>query len=267
MSLRLILIVIGALIVAAILIDGFRHWRRARKHKKHVESMERNIEPTFDKKINFHDDIEVIHAMKLENMDAQDTTIKNTTLEEISFTPPPAPTPEPQIQTPSPVLEEIVLSPKPARANNSAPNNIPAPMPKKDKFIILHVLAEADTYFSGEALAAKFAGHALHHGPMDIFHQYEYPDGSGDILFSVANAFEPGTLNIDYPKGFYTQGLTLFIQLPGECDVDHAFEAMLNTATVLAKSLNARLCDHQRQPLTAAKVEEYRNEVHACNVI
>ncbi len=142
---------------------------------------------------------------------------------------------------------------------------MPAPLPKKDKFIILHVLAEPDTYFSGEGLAAKFAAQGLHLGPMNIFHQHQHLNGTGDILFSVANAFEPGTLNLD--KGFYTQGLTLFIQLPGEGDTEDAFESMLNTATLLAKAFNARLCDHQRQPLMPVRVQEYRNEVIACNVI
>lgn len=250
MSLRTILIIVGILIVAVILIDGFRHWRRAREHEKEMDKRSfrsnHDIEPSFGKKIELNDDFDFLPKFNTEE------NIEEVRKVEELLSPPPAP--------PKPAVRVV------NNAQKSAPVNMPAPLPKKDKFIILHVLAEPDTYLSGEALADKFSEQGLYYGPMDIFHAYENRDGTGDILFSVANAFEPGTLNLDYPQGFYTQGLTFFIQLPGG-DTQQAFESMLNTATVLAKSFNARLCDHQRQPLTPARVEEYRNEVNACNVI
>ncbi|MFA6037112.1 MAG: cell division protein ZipA [Legionellales bacterium] len=264
MSLRSILIIVGVLIVAVILIDGLRHWRRARQHEKEMEKRssrrDDDFEPTFEKKLEFNDDFDFEPKLNSEEIRAEVRKV-----EELLSTPKPEPKleprPEPRFEPnpePKPMIRSATASQKPT------PVKMPAPLPKKEKFIILHILSEPDTYFSGEALAAKFAELDLHYGPMDIFHSYE-PE-SDDILFSVANAFEPGTLNLDYPKGFYTQGLTFFIQLPGG-DTQQSFEAMLNTATVLAKSFNARLCDHQRQPLTPARVEEYRFEVSACNVI
>ncbi len=270
MSLRLILMIIGALIVLAILIDGYRHWRRAKKHRETVEKRTQQTaassEPKFVKKVDHLDDLDFTPKIKIAREQDEDALFipkiskAETPAPEIISYQQPKSQPEPQIKM------EPVQKVQPLK-NAAAPVKIPEPMPQKDKFIILHVLAEPDTYFSGEALASKFAAQHLHYGSMNIFHYYENMDGSGDVLFSVANAFEPGTLNLDYPKGFYTQGLTLFIQIPTECDAERAFETMLNTATILAKSFNARLCDHQRQPLTAARVEEYRNEVTACNVI
>jgi cell division protein ZipA len=245
MTLRTILIAIGVLIFIAILVDGYRHWRRA---KQHENELDKRSEPQFDKKINFKNDLDFEPKLKFNEPDLS---------------------PEPEFKfdhtEAPPAPKAPVVTSKPTSAK-SAPVKMPEPLPKKDKFIILHVLAEADTYFSGEALVSKFSEHKLHFGPMDIYHFYEN-DGYGDIIFSVANAFEPGTLILDYPQGFYTQGLTFFIQLPGQCEPEESFEAMLNTATLLAKSLNARLCDHQRQPLTPQRVEQYRHEVTACNVI
>ena len=259
MSLRLILIAIGALIIAAILIDGYRHWRKAKKYQENLDKRPEakviNPEPKLGKKtVDYIDELDFTPRIRLDE-DISEVRIK----------------PIPLIQ------DEPHLKPKPvmrtATQNTYAPKvppstmTVPEPLPKKDKFIILHVLAEKDTYLSGEGLQTKFNLHGLHHGPMNIYHQYENDDTSGQILFSVANAFEPGTLNLADPEGFYTQGLTLFMQLPHRSDPEEAFEAMLNTATVLAKAFNARLCDHQRQPLTAAMVDEYRNDVSACNVI
>lgn len=258
MSLRLILGIIGILIVFVILIDGYRHWRRV---KKHQEVLDKKVPRTAT---NLDPDAELEHQLgkKIDYIDDLDFTPRMTTNETADVAP--------QLDDDILLGDDVLLTPKPrpsSGAASSASITMPAPLPKKDKFIILHVLAEPDTYFSGEALAAKFSLHGLYYGPMDIFHYYEEANGEEEILFSVANAFEPGTLNLDYPKGFYTQGLTFFIQLPGECDTEQAFETMLNTATLLAKSFNARLCDHQRQALTPARIEEYRNEVNACNVI
>lgn len=263
MSLRSILIIVGILIVAVILIDGLRHWRRARAHEKEMEKRssrrDDDFEPTFEKKLELNDDFDF--EPKFHNEEARAQVRK---VEELLSTPKLEPRPEPRFEPqpepkPKPMIRSATTAPQ-----KTTPVKMPAPLPKKEKFIILHILSEPDTYFSGEALAAKFAELDLHYGPMDIFHNYD--PQTDDVLFSVANAFEPGTLNLDYPKGFYTQGLTFFIQLPGG-DTQQAFESMLNTATVLAKSFNARLCDHQRQPLTPARVEEYRFEVSACNVI
>ncbi|HLF67067.1 MAG TPA: cell division protein ZipA C-terminal FtsZ-binding domain-containing protein, partial [Gammaproteobacteria bacterium] len=127
--------------------------------------------------------------------------------------------------------------------------------------VVLHVLAELDRYFSGEDLRAKFSAYNLLYGPMHIYHKYENADGSGTILFSVANAFEPGTLNLEYPESFYTRGLTFFMQTSNKTNPSFAFETMLGTATALAKAFNAKLCDQQRLPLTVTTAQDYRNQV------
>ncbi|MGA2655611.1 MAG: cell division protein ZipA [Gammaproteobacteria bacterium] len=287
MSLRTILIVIGVLIFVAILVDGFRHWRRAKQHEKEMdrrgERPMQDVEPQLNKKIDFGHQADFEPKLKSHLDDANDDFIEDVRFikkdiepqfrepeHKFSAVEPKFKDPEPTFTAVEPKLTQTVKStfstPKPAPVTKPAPARMPEPLPKKDKFIILHVLAEADTYFSGEALVTKFADHKLHFGPMDIYHYYEH-DGYGDILFSVANAFEPGNLILDYPQGFYTQGLTFFIQLPGQGDTEEAFESMLNTATLLAKSLNARICDHHRQPLTPVRVEQYRQEVNACNII
>lgn len=302
MSLRSILVVIGVLIVIAILVDGYRHWRRAKQHENEMDKRSQRgpdvkqnqkftkgagfaetepkfsaIEPRFfDSEPKFSDPEPIFSEPKLSNVESR---FSSSIEPKFTHQEPELPDSEPKLFESVSKFDDCDTAPKFAEATQklnvtapkplaakSAPVKMPEPLPKKDKFIILHVLAEADTYFSGEALVSKFSLHKLHYGPMDIYHYYEN-DGYGDILFSVANAFEPGTLILDYPQGFYTQGLTFFIQLPGQCDTEQAFEAMLNTATLLAKSLNARLCDHQRQPLSTARVEQYRQEVTACNVI
>lgn len=265
MSLRLILMIIGALIIAAILLDGYRHWRRAKKQnkmKRVVDVNEFKINPAHQTRDLF----EEMPKIKLDNseptfddvlLQQKRPVIIDEGLDEPAFAPL---ADEPKITTSAPAAASSVAMPEAAPA-------APAQLSKKEKFLVLHVLAQPQMHFSGEDLSAKFAAHGLYYGPMHIFHKYENQDGSGAILFSVANAFEPGTLNLDYPESFYTRGLTFFMQLPNKGDPEKSFETMLHIATLLAKSFNAKLCDHQRQPLTVKTAQEYREEASAYHLI
>ncbi len=261
MSLRLILIVIGALIIVAILLDGYRHWRRA--HKQNKITKERRYkepnEPHFSKPLG-KDDLEVMPRITLDDAEPTFDDVlfsrkKPSVFDEPIIAPPTLELPDTLAKTIDTDEVEPIF-PIPAPAAPSSPI-----MPVKDNIVVLHVLAELDRYFSGEDLRAKFAAYNLLYGPMHIYHKYENTDGSGAILFSVANAFEPGTLNLEYPESFYTRGLTFFMQTSNKANPLFSFETMLNTATALAKSFNARLCDHQRQPLTVTTAQDYRNQV------
>ncbi len=71
------------------IIDGFRHWRRARKHQHELDERSEHVastkaEPWFDKKIDFVDDLDYEPSLKQEDSKLIEPQIKHfDTLEPI----------------------------------------------------------------------------------------------------------------------------------------------------------------------------------------
>lgn len=125
-----------------------------------------------------------------------------------------------------------------------------------DRLIVFYLKAPEGHAFAGPALfeALYTAGLAL--GTMGIYHD---TNSHEETIFSVANIFEPGTLETNDPENFSTRGLALFMQLPGPADEQDAFERMLGKAEILAERLGGELQDEQHQPLDEAGVARARS--------
>ena len=50
--------------------------------------------------------------------------------------------------------------------------------------------------------------------------RHEGAQGKGALQFSIANLVKPGTFDLAAIKTFYTPGITLFMQLPGQVRAD-----------------------------------------------
>jgi cell division protein ZipA len=126
------------------------------------------------------------------------------------------------------------------------------------KIVVLNLVAR------GEAIAGKQIERAcqsvgLAAGDMSIYH---YPDpASGRALFSMASMVEPGSLPFTDMAGFKTPGLCLFTQLPGVRDGIEIYDRMLSTAQRLAEQLDAELLDDQRNHLTRQMQEHTRESI------
>lgn len=132
-----------------------------------------------------------------------------------------------------------------------------------ERLIIFYLKAPEGHAFAGPGLfeALKAAGLSL--GSMGIFHD---SDSHGQIIFSVANIFEPGTLDIDDVENFSTRGLALFMQLPlangnEYTDETDAFERMLGKSEILAERLGGELQDENHQPLDNEGVARARSKL------
>jgi cell division protein ZipA len=62
-------------------------------------------------------------------------------------------------------------------------------------------------------------------------------------------------------EGFTTEGLVLFLQIPGGVDGVHAFDAMVESARILADNLDSTVCDATRSVLTNQTISHMREEV------
>ena len=130
-----------------------------------------------------------------------------------------------------------------------------------DRVISIHVMAREDG-IPGRLLLEHLLQYGLRYGDMAIFHRHEHPTGQGAILFSLAQAMEPGTFDIDTLSRDSVPGVSLFLGLPGyKCLV--AYDLMIDTARRLANALQADMLDDQGQILTAGKLADWRDEVVA----
>ncbi|MGD2112703.1 MAG: cell division protein ZipA [Gammaproteobacteria bacterium] len=130
-----------------------------------------------------------------------------------------------------------------------------------EKVITLYVLAPTGVPFRGDFLLEALGEAGLEFGDMQIFHRIERQARREQTLFSLANLVEPGTFDPRDMKRFTTQGVVLFLQLPGPDDAIKAFDAMVAAARTLAASLEGSLCDATRSVLTNQTISHMREEV------
>jgi len=127
-----------------------------------------------------------------------------------------------------------------------------------DGIIVLYILAKKDTKLSGSQINSSAQAMGLSFGDMNIFHYRP----AGKTIFSMANMLEPGTFDPDTIHDMKTTGLTVFMQIKKGDPLDDLTE-MLQRSYQLAGLLDARLCNHKREPLTEQDAENYRDKVQS----
>ena len=134
-------------------------------------------------------------------------------------------------------------------------------LPPVEEVLVIHVIAREDDGFKGPALLQNILESGLRFGEMDIFHRHESMAGNGEVLFSMANALKPGTFDLDDIEGFSTRAVSFFLGLPGPRHPKQAFDVMVASARKLAHELNGELKDDQRSVMTAQTIEHYRQRI------
>ena len=127
---------------------------------------------------------------------------------------------------------------------------------KLKDIVVLYILTKGDQPLIGSQINSSAQAMGLSFGDMNIFH-YQ-PNGSS--VFSMANMLEPGSFDADTIHDLKTTGLTVFMQIKGADPLDDLTE-MLQRSYQLAGLLDARLCNHKREPLTEQDAENYRAQV------
>ncbi len=144
----------------------------------------------------------------------------------------------------------------------------PAPKapPQPEEVLIVNVMAPAGEQFRGDALLDSLVSAGLRFGDMNIFHRYEGAKGGGPILFSLANMVKPGVFDLDTMADFTTPGVSLFMTLPLEDDVElenvEVFDEMLEIARAIAVELGGELKDENRSVMTRQTQEHCRQRIH-----
>ncbi|SHN11674.1 cell division protein ZipA [Phytopseudomonas punonensis] len=260
-GLREWLIIIGIIVIAGILFDG---WRRMRGGKGKLKFrldrsvsnlpddegdpdvlspprvIERNNEPSLDE-----DDLPSMSARDVNSRRRGEP--RQGDLDLI------ADEPVPMLLTP---VDDEDNSRDSASAKSASKDQAPV-----DEVLVINVIARDEQGFKGPALLQNILESGLRFGEMDIFHRHESMAGNGEVLFSMANALKPGTFDLDDIEGFSTRAVSFFLGLPGPRHPKQAFDVMVAAARKLAHELNGELKDDQRSVLTAQTIEHYRQRI------
>jgi cell division protein ZipA len=124
--------------------------------------------------------------------------------------------------------------------------------------LVMHLVAKKGDTVSGESLLETAVDAGLRYGEMKIFHRHLNDDGSGQVLFSMANLVNPGTFDLNTMKTITTPGVTLFMPLDDIEDPVSALEVMIQTVDTLVEKLPLNVMDESRSSMTRQTIDHYR---------
>lgn len=273
-ELRFVLIIVGALAIAALLFHGLWTSKKEGKSKfgdKPLGKLEVDQEDTVPSRAFApEDDYEIIRKDRKEpdfglsdaapeadplisdyepTVDA--TTVINTVEEEI------------ELEVPSMVVEKDKTEAVADSVTEEQPSVTDNKEPKSDEMevIVLNVHCAGNEPFVGTKLFDSMQQNGLLYGEMDIFHRHADMSGTGKVLFSVANMMQPGTLKHDDPAEFTTKGISFFMTLPCFGDPAQNFKLMLKTAQQIADDLSGNVLDDARNMMTPDRLDAYRKQI------
>jgi cell division protein ZipA len=138
------------------------------------------------------------------------------------------------------------------------PDDEPPLTQEPDMVIALHVVGQ----ISGPVLLQQLTELGFKFGEFDIFHRHVDTAGTGPVLFSLANMFNPGTFDIDAMEHFETKGIALFLALPIKSSSTQAFTMMNNAAEKIAAAVEGgQVLDEHRNPLTRQAVQHIHQSI------
>ncbi len=132
------------------------------------------------------------------------------------------------------------------------------------QIITFLIKASPDNAFSGSALLKAIEGVGFQFGDMKIFHHHGVDELSSEqAIFSLASMYEPGYFEIDRMRTYQTMGLVMFMQLPAPVDNMAAFALMQETAMKLADMLDGEIWSSKHKPIDEKVLLAMRDVVAA----
>ena len=262
-DLRLVLVIIGALAIAALVIHGL--WTN-RKNKR-ISIKEKPLGRVPDMKGSYRErdslddedgfDADGIGKVRIVSR-RQEPKLPSSTPKQWSSA-----KVEPALAMPQVSLEET--SPAPVSSPVAEPVVAHGATIEKcwSDFYQINIMARPDALINGEDLLYILNKLGCRYGEMSIFHRHLEPDGHGEVLFSVANMVKPGTFDPARMAQFTTPGISLFMELPRQGRAEAHFKLMLQAAEKIAAELDALLMDRQRNPLSEYQVNQQLEELRA----
>ncbi len=278
-GLREWLIVIGIIVIAGILFDGWRRMRGGKgKLKFRLDRSYSNL-PDEEGSAEVLGPARVLETQKEPELDESDLPSMSAPTREREREPKPAKASKRSKRAAEAAQGDLNLAAEPREpdlfadsdedfsADNSrnsgfaATGNAAKELPPVEEVLVISVISRDEGGFKGPALLQNILESGLRFGEMDIFHRHESMAGHGEVLFSMANAVKPGIFDLDDIDHFSTRAVSFFLGLPGPRHPKQAFDVMVAAARKLAHELDGELKDDQRSVLTAQTIEHYRQRI------
>jgi cell division protein ZipA len=260
-ELRFVLIIVGALAIAALLFHGL--WTSKKEGKSKFEDkplgkidVDHDDAPSaFQRSFAPEDDFDIIRKVRKEPdfSEAVDPLIDGYI-------------PEPE-NVPNDVDDMPLISITTESVGLNEQDDVVEETRKSDiqesemEVIVLNVHCSGNEPFVGTKLFDSMQQNGLLYGEMDIFHRHADLSGMGKVLFSVANMMQPGTLAHHDPAEFTTRGISFFMTLPCYGEPDQNFKLMLKTAQQIADDLGGNVLDDARNLMTPDRLAAYRRQI------
>lgn len=262
-DLRIILVIIGALAIAALVIHGL--WTN-RKNKR-ISIKEKPLGRMPDVKSKYRDDTESVG----DGFD-EDGIGKVRVVSRRQEPKMPASSPkqwssakvEPALAM-TPILADEPIAPVPMVESETVVAAAPQVVVAQSWSDVyqINIMSREGALIAGEDLLFILKKLGFRYGDMSIFHRHLEPSGHGDILFSLANMVKPGTFDPARMAQFSTPGVSLFMELPHPGRAEAHFKLMLQAAEKISAELDTLLMDRQRNPLSEYAISQYLDELRA----
>lgn len=271
---RGLLLVIGVLVVIALVLDGLRRVKRNRYENLHMSS--RKLQKSASQYDDGSDDLSdsqfpsggsrIVGIREDDNFDDIDSLLRGTgatsQARQGQFDLDGA-----EEEKDSAALEvhraqlDIKLAQKsgdskqaPASDNNT---------PHIQDVLAMHLMASKGEMINGQILLDAVLSVGFRFGGRKIFDRHLNEQGSGDVLFSLANVANPGTFDLNTIADIQTPGVSLFMELDGLADPVTAFDIMVDTVDRLVAQLHLHVLDETRSSMTKQTIDHYRQRARA----
>jgi cell division protein ZipA len=188
---------------------------------------------------------------------------------------------EPQIEPPVEVINETFDEPVSVEITSHNDNNFSVDtntaetekaeettsneseqLDQEQDLFIFNVVAKNDLKLGGHELLQFFLTSGFRFGEMDIFHRHEHSDGTGPVLFSIANMMAPGVFDPENMEQFKSEGVSFFLTAPNKnINIQSSFELMLRAVQQMADEFDCIVLNAGREPMTEAEFIEYNHRL------
>ncbi|OOR99946.1 cell division protein ZipA [Haemophilus paracuniculus] len=111
--------------------------------------------------------------------------------------------------------------------------------------IQLYVMASQGQVFAGSEFVKQLENLGFLYGESNLFHRHIDGTSASPVVYSVANAYNPGVFDLTQIHQLSTAGLIFFMYLPSAGNDLVNFNQLLNDAKDLAQALNGWVVDDQ----------------------
>lgn len=132
--------------------------------------------------------------------------------------------------------------------------------------LVIHLMANKGERIAGQALLDAVLETGFLFGGKKFFDRHINTDGSGEVLFSLANLLNPGTFDLNTMAEMETPGVTLFMLLGELEDPVAAFDMMIIAVDGLVARLNLNVMDESRSSMTKQTIDHYRQRASSVSV-